>query len=117
MQISLLKTRALRPRPRITASRWRARRDGIIPIRMKVVALDIQGGHLGVTDLDALRIGPRVEFTTHRQTVFVVVATINSTTINRLVSGLPRQFSLMWQNRLDHAVSPARTRSRRNRPS
>ena len=35
---------------------------------MKVVALDIKGGHLGVTDLDALRIGPRIEFTTHRQT-------------------------------------------------
>ena len=30
--------------------------------------------------------------------LFVVVAAIDSTTVRRLVSGLPRQFWVMWQN-------------------
>src|SRR5271165_5811086 len=58
----------LRPRPTITASRWCSRRDGIIPLGVEFVAFDVEGGHLCVSDLDPLRIGPRIEFAMHAQT-------------------------------------------------
>ncbi len=37
---------------------------------MKAIALDIDGCHLGIADLDALRIGSCVELTTHSQAGF-----------------------------------------------
>jgi hypothetical protein len=57
----------LRRRPRIIASRRQSRRDRIIPFRVECVTLDVEGGHLRVGHLDALRVGARIEFTPHRQ--------------------------------------------------
>ena len=34
---------------------------------MECVPLEVEGGHLGVGDLDTLRVGARIEFTTHGQ--------------------------------------------------
>src|SRR5260370_34109400 len=44
----------LRRRPKSTASVHPSRRDRIIPLRMECVALDIEGFHLRVADLDTL---------------------------------------------------------------
>src|SRR5262245_36459361 len=43
---------------------WVARRDGVVPFRMKGVAFDVQSGHFSVAHLDALRVGFGVEFAT-----------------------------------------------------
>ena len=57
----------LRRRPNIIASYWRAGRDRIIPFRMERVPLYVDCGHLGVADLDPLRIASCIEFAAHRQ--------------------------------------------------
>ena len=55
-----------RRRPTIIAS-WRdPGRDGVVPLGMERVSLDIKAGHLLVTDLDPLGVGPRIEFASHR---------------------------------------------------
>ena len=36
--------------------------DGVVPIAMETVRLKIDGGHLGVRDISALRIGSPIEF-------------------------------------------------------
>ena len=67
---------------------------------MEHVALDIEAGHLLVTDLDPLR-GRSAVSSSHGpvQPVLVVVEAISSTTVDRLVRGLPRQVCVIWQNR------------------
>ena len=57
----------LRQCPKTTASGRCPRRDGIIPFRMECVALDIEGHHLRVADLDALRIVACIKLASHRQ--------------------------------------------------
>ena len=42
--------------PKITASRRHPGCDGIIPFRVECIALDVECIHLGVLDLDALRV-------------------------------------------------------------
>src|ERR1039458_7864972 len=58
----------LRRRAKTIASRKRSGRYGIVPLRMEWVAFDIEGFHLGVADLDALRVAPCIQFAAHRQT-------------------------------------------------
>lgn len=57
----------LRRRPSMTASSRSGWGDRIIPLRMEYVSLDIECDHLGIADLDTLRIAPRVEFAAHRE--------------------------------------------------
>src|SRR3954468_7203873 len=40
---------------------WRAWSDGVVPLRVELVALDIEARHLLVANLDPLRIAPRVQ--------------------------------------------------------
>src|SRR5262245_1934890 len=35
--------------------------DGVVPLRMERIAGDVEGGHLGVADLDAFLVGALVE--------------------------------------------------------
>jgi hypothetical protein len=71
--------------------------NGVVPFGVEDVADDVETRHLGFADLDALLVGARVKRA--ESPVLVVVAAINSTTARRSVSGLPRQFCVMWQNR------------------
>jgi hypothetical protein len=71
----------VRRRPTIIASGWDPRRDGVIPLGMERVTLDIERGHLLVADLDPLRIESRIEFTSYGQPVLVDVEAISSTTV------------------------------------
>src|SRR3954452_23218975 len=41
---------------------WCSGCDGVVPLRVEVIAGDLEGRHLGIADLDALGIGCRVEF-------------------------------------------------------
>ena len=59
---------AVRRRPTITASRRCSRRDGIIPLGVEFIGFDVEGGHLGIGDLDPLWIGPSIEFAVHART-------------------------------------------------
>jgi hypothetical protein len=49
----------------MTASGRRSGGDGIIPFRMERITGDVEGVHLGVAELDALRIGTQIELTVH----------------------------------------------------
>src|ERR1019366_9681449 len=57
----------LRRRPKTTASSLHPRRDGIIPLRVECVTLDIEGLHLRVADLDALRVAAGIKLASYRQ--------------------------------------------------
>src|SRR4051812_2647213 len=46
---------------------WRAWSDGVVPLRVELVALDIEARHLLVANLDLLRIAPRVQHAVHCQ--------------------------------------------------
>src|SRR3954469_8696226 len=46
---------------------WRAWSDGVVPLRVELVALDVEACHLLVADLDPLRIAPRVQHAVHYQ--------------------------------------------------
>src|SRR3954464_1192187 len=46
---------------------WRAWSDGVVPLRVELVALDIEARHLLVANLDPLRIAPRVQHAVHCQ--------------------------------------------------
>src|SRR3954453_6351556 len=46
---------------------WRAWSDGGVPLRVELVALDIEARHLLVANLDPLRIAPRVQHAVHCQ--------------------------------------------------
>src|SRR3954463_8692509 len=46
---------------------WRAWSDGVVPLRVELVALDIEARHLLVANLDPLRIAPRVQHAVHGQ--------------------------------------------------
>ena len=52
----------------MTASRRRSGHDGIVPLRVEFVARDIEGVHLGVADLDPLRVGTRIKLAAYLQT-------------------------------------------------
>src|SRR3954452_25216876 len=81
---------------------WRVWSDGVVPLRVELVALDVEARHLLVANLDPLRIAPRVQHAVTQSTVsplVVVVAAIRSTTAAWLMSGRPRQFWVMWQNK------------------
>ena len=52
-------------RPNNFASRRGSWRDGIVPFGVECIALDIEGIHFGVADLDALRIGAGIKFAAH----------------------------------------------------
>ena len=74
-------------------------RDGVVAVRMEVVALEIEGGHFVIGDLDAAWVGVGVGFAADGQAPAVVaVLAMSSTTARWLVSGVPRQFWLLWQN-------------------
>jgi hypothetical protein len=51
---------------------------------MECIALDVEGLHLGIADLDALLVGRGIERALDFQAALVVVAAISSTTVNRL---------------------------------
>ena len=57
---------ALRRRPTIIASCRDPGPDGVVPLGMERVSLDIKAGHLLVTHLDPLGVAPRIEFASHR---------------------------------------------------
>src|SRR3954468_19743988 len=81
---------------------WRGWSDGVVPLRVELVALDVEARHLLVANLDPLRIAPRVQHAVTQSTVsplVVVVAAIRSTTAAWLMSGRPRQVWVMWQNK------------------
>jgi len=62
--------RQLRRRREISASTWciaTAWLYGVIPLGMERVAFDVEGGHFGVADSDALLIGVGVELAANRQ--------------------------------------------------
>jgi hypothetical protein len=65
---------------------------------MEFVALEIEGCHLLLGDLDAL--GYVLVSSSQRMVrpVVVVVLAMSSTTARRLVRGMARQFCVMWQN-------------------
>src|SRR3954452_17712798 len=46
---------------------WCAWSDGVVPLRVELVALDIEARHLLVANLDPLRIAPRVQHAVHCQ--------------------------------------------------
>ena len=46
---------------------WRAWSDGVVPLRMELVALDVEACHLLVSHLDRFRIAPRVQHAVHYQ--------------------------------------------------
>src|SRR4051812_44935638 len=46
---------------------WRAWSDGVGPLRMELVALDVEACHLLVSHLDPFRIAPRVQHAVHYQ--------------------------------------------------
>ena len=73
--------------------------DRVVPFRMELIGGDVEAPHRGVADFDALLIAARVERAFDLEPASVVVAPINSTTARRSVSGRPRQFCVMWQNR------------------
>jgi hypothetical protein len=54
--------------------------------------------HCGFADLDAFLTGAGSSALSTLRPVLVVVASINSTTARRSVSGRPRQFCVMWQS-------------------
>src|SRR5580700_11772904 len=60
----------VRRHSRITTPSAGPRLDGVVPLWMPGVAFDVQGGHFGIGDLDALGIGFLVQFTLHRQPCF-----------------------------------------------
>src|SRR5271156_1790294 len=64
----LLADERVRRRAKTTASRRQSRRDGIVPLRVEWVAVDIEGFHLRVADPDALRVAACIQFAAHRQT-------------------------------------------------
>ena len=64
--------------------------DRVVPFRMELIAGDVEALHCGIADFDAPLIAARVER---------ALAPINSTTARRSVSGRPRQFCVIWQNR------------------
>src|SRR3954470_3436456 len=60
--------RVLRTHAQIRAScgmLWRAWSDGGVPLRMELVALDVEACHLLVSNLDPFRIAPRVQHAVH----------------------------------------------------
>src|SRR5450631_4188358 len=59
--------RDLGRRAKTTASRGHSWRYGIIPLRMEWVTLDVQGLHLVVADLDALRVAACIQLASHSQ--------------------------------------------------
>ena len=46
------------------------RADGVVPLAMKVVALDVDGGHFVIADLNAFLIEVAIEITRDREAVF-----------------------------------------------
>jgi hypothetical protein len=66
---------------------------------MERLALDVEGGHFCVVDVDAFFVQIVVEFTANLEARLGLVAAINSTTASRLVRGRPRQFCVIGQNR------------------
>jgi hypothetical protein len=60
----LMMIATLRAYPLINTSfiRRRSRCDGVVPIRMEVAALHVEGGHFRLRDLDAVSVSVRVEF-------------------------------------------------------
>ena len=66
---------------------------------MERVAGDVEALHLGVADLDALLVGPRVERALDLQAGFRRGRADELDDSDTIVSGRPRQFCVMWQNR------------------
>ena len=62
---------------------------------MKIVALDVDGSHFVIGDLNAFLIEVAIEIACDREAVFGRVAPISWTMTWWLTSGLPRQFSEM----------------------
>ena len=65
-----MKNPLLRTHAQIRAScgmLWRAWSDGVVPLRMELVALDVEACHLLVSHLDPFRIAPRVQHAVHHQ--------------------------------------------------
>jgi hypothetical protein len=59
---------------------------------MPAVALEVQGSHLSVGELDTLGIAFLIQCALHRQAGLVVAAAIRSTTATRLTGGFARPF-------------------------
>ena len=61
----------LRARARITESAvWSSRSDGIVPLAVEACGLNVEGGHLGVGDLDSLLVEIGVELARDREAGF-----------------------------------------------
>ncbi len=65
---------------------------------MKGITGYVEGRHFLVGDFDAFWIGVGIEFERIVRPVLVVVFAISSIATITLVSGVPRQFWVMWQN-------------------
>jgi hypothetical protein len=66
---------------------------------MEWVAIDVEVLHLGIADLNARLVGPRVERTLDLQASVGRRRPISSTTANLSVNGRPRQVCVIWQNK------------------
>jgi hypothetical protein len=49
---------------------WQTGRDGVVPFWMEWIAFDVESGHFGVADFDALGIGVFIEFAADREAIF-----------------------------------------------
>jgi hypothetical protein len=53
----------------MTASWRHSGLEGVIPFRVEGIGLDVAGIHLGIADLDALRVGARIKLAAHFRAV------------------------------------------------
>ena len=65
---------------------------------MELLSLDREAVHLLIGDLPGDRVAASVQLQSALSPVCVLVPPIRLTTTSRLTSGLPLQFSVMWQN-------------------
>src|SRR5258708_1736823 len=73
------------------------RMDGVVPVPVKPMGREAEGGQLLIGDGAALRIRPRSNSHRTRRPVAVRVAPIRLTITARLTSGCPRQLRLMYE--------------------
>ena len=72
--------------------------EGVVPVAVEAVPGQRQRGHLRIADLDSGRVTAGSSSACTVRPVRVVVAAMLLTTTSWLVSGLPRQFMVMWEN-------------------
>jgi hypothetical protein len=73
--------------------------DDMVPVATEVEAVQRETSQLLIGDLLPLFVGSRVDFSVDAKPLGGrMVLPIRLTTISNVLNGLPRQFSLMWEN-------------------